>query len=178
MLVYLIGMPGAGKSTLGPVLAAQLNCKFLDLDAAIEEKAGRTIPQIFEAKGEAYFRKLESEVLKTVSFSGEKRVIAAGGGTPCFHDNMVFMNTHGITVYLKTSPEILAERLLQTNLTNRPLLKNKNKVLIFIFLIETLNLRDTFYELAGIIFESVSPLPDQVQELAEIISRLQAKPDR
>src|SRR5690606_5400547 len=103
-------------------LAAQLNRKFLDLDAVIEETSGQKIPQIFAEKGENYFRNLETEVLKTVSFSPEKLVIATGGGTPCFHENITFMNARGLTIYLKTTPAILAERLWQTDLMSRPLL--------------------------------------------------------
>ncbi|MFC5271264.1 shikimate kinase [Adhaeribacter terreus] len=154
MHIYLIGMPGAGKSTLGRALAAHLNRKFIDLDKVIEENSGQTIPGIFEEKGERYFRELEAEALKTVSFSGEKLMIATGGGTPCFYENMAFMNTHGLTIYLKTSPEILADRLIQTDLAERPLLKNKSKSLIINYLQETLHKRATFYGQAGIIFES------------------------
>jgi shikimate kinase len=171
MHVYLIGMPGAGKSTLGPLLAAQLDRKFLDLDAAIEEASGQTIPQIFTEKGEPYFRELEAETLKTVSFSSQKLVIATGGGTPCFHDNLAFMHAHGLTIYLKTPPEMLAERLLKTDLENRPLLKGESKQFIIKYLQETLLVRATFYEQAGIIFEGPAQHASEVQALATAIKR-------
>lgn len=167
-------MPGAGKTTLGRALAAQLNRKFVDLDAAIEAKAGLTIPQLFEEKGETYFRELEAETLKTVSFSAEKLVVATGGGTPCFHQNMAFMNAHGLTVYLKVSPEVLAERLWQTELAKRPLLKNKSKPLIVNYLQETLQKRVTFYKQAGIIFESrckPASIADETAALLALITR-------
>ncbi|MBK0403304.1 shikimate kinase [Adhaeribacter sp. BT258] len=174
MHIYLIGMPGAGKTTLGRNLAAQLGRTFLDLDEAIEEAAGKTIPQIFEEKGEAYFRELEAETLKTVSFSAEKLVVATGGGTPCFHQNMAFMHAHGLTVYLKVSPEVLAERLLASDLSARPLLKNKTKPLVMKYLRETLRERATFYEQAGIIFENPSVQLTAGASLAAFINRYES----
>lgn len=172
MKVFLIGMPGAGKSTLGRELAAVLACPFLDLDAEIERIAGLSIPQIFSQYGEEYFRELESNILKTVSFSAEKAVIATGGGTPCFHNNLEFMNAHGLTVYLKTDPEVLANRLLKTDLTSRPLFQGKTKDDIRHFLAETLAKRATFYAQAGIVFESLSLASDTVA-LAQLIREAQ-----
>jgi len=163
MHIYLIGMPGAGKSTLGPALATQLGRKFLDLDIEIEKATGQTISRIFEKYGEA-------ESLKMVSLSNENLVIATGGGTPCFHDNLAFMNAKGTTVYLKVLPEILTERLLQTDLTNRPLFKGKNKPLVLRYLQETLRMRATFYEQAGIIFESRSNPASIAEETAALLA--------
>ncbi len=111
MHVYLIGMPGAGKSTVGKALAAKLNRPFLDLDAEIEKMAGQTIPEIFEKLGEVYFRNLETKALIEISSSEEKLIIATGGGTPCFADNLQFMQLKGKVLYLKASPEMLTERL-------------------------------------------------------------------
>ena len=154
MHVYLIGMPGAGKSTVGKVLAEKLGRTFVDLDAAIANMAGFTISEIFEKSGENYFRKIESEALKTVSSLGEKLVIATGGGTPCFHDNLAFMKIKGHVLYLKTTPEILAERLLTLPLNSRPLLKEKSKSQLLAYLNQTLTTRSPFYEKAGIIIET------------------------
>ena len=154
MNVYLIGMPGAGKSTVGKVLAHKLGRNFVDLDIAIEKMAGLSIPEIFEKHGETYFRQLESEALKTVSFSTEKLVVATGGGTPCFFDNLAFMQTQGLVLYLKVSPETLAERLLALTLNSRPLLKEKSKSQLLMYLNQTLVARSPFYEKAGIILEA------------------------
>ena len=173
MHVYLIGMPGAGKTTMGKALAAQLNRKLIDLDVAIEEYSGLSISRLFEEKGEAYFRELESETLKTVSFSAEKLVVATGGGTPCFQDNMAFMQRQGLIVYLKAAPETLAERLLLTDLASRPLIKNKSKPVVLSYLRETLAGRGTFYEQAGIIFESRWFRDAAVKDLAELIERFE-----
>lgn len=170
MKVFLIGMPGAGKSTLGRKLAAELNLPFFDLDTEIAKAANSTIPEIFRKNGEAYFRKLESEVLKTVVFSAENLVIATGGGTPCFHNNLKFMNEKGLTVYLKASLATLTNRLLKSGLTGRPLFQNKTKDDLCQFLVATLAKRVTFYTQAGIIFESLPLTPDTVA-LAEIIRK-------
>lgn len=169
MHVYLIGMPGAGKSTVGKKLAEALGRTFADLDIVIAKMAGFTIPEIFEKHGEDYFRKLESEALKTVSFSAEKLVIATGGGTPCFFDNLVFMQTQGLVLYLKTSPEILAERLLALPLNSRPLLKEKSNSQLFIYLNQTLTARAPFYEKAGIILEATTVAETVAASFQQII---------
>jgi shikimate kinase len=168
MKVYLIGMPGAGKSTLGRKLATLLNYPFFDLDLEIEKLAGKSISQIFRQHGEVYFRELESNILKTVSFSAGKVVIATGGGTPCFHNNMEFMKEQGLTVYLKATPLILANRLIKTDLVNRPLFQERTKDDLRHFLVETLADRATFYAQAGIVFESRS-LDSDAAALAHII---------
>src|SRR5688572_23576380 len=172
MKVFLIGMPGAGKSTLGRELAVLLNYPYFDLDAEIEQSAGISIPEIFSQFGEEYFRELESNILKKVSFSAEKAVIATGGGTPCFHNNLEFMNAHGLTVYLKAGPQILANRLVKTDLTNRPLFQGKTKDDLHHFLAETLAKRATFYAQAGIVFESLS-LASDAAALAQMIREAQ-----
>jgi len=169
MHVYLIGMPGAGKSTVGKVLAEKLGRTFVDLDAAIEKMAGKSIPEIFEKFGENYFREIENEALKTVSFSEEKLVIATGGGTPCFHDNLDVMKNHGQVLYLKVTPEILAERLLTLPLNSRPLLKEKSKSQLLSYLNQTLTARAPFYEKAGIILEAAAVADTVAASLQKII---------
>ncbi|KAA9340318.1 shikimate kinase [Adhaeribacter soli] len=173
MHIYLIGMPGAGKTTLGRQLAATLNLPFIDLDEAIEKQAGLTIPQLFEQKGEAYFRQLESEVLKTVSDSAERLVIATGGGTPCFSDNMAFMNKNGTTVYLRTEPDVLVQRLLNQELSQRPLLKGKSETELLAYLTQTITARQPFYLQAGIIFEARDNM-QAVAQLSAFISRFES----
>jgi len=169
MHVYLIGMPGAGKSTVGKVLAEKLGRTFVDLDAAIEKMAGQIISEIFEKFGENYFRQLESEALKTVSFSEEKLVIATGGGTPCFHDNLDIMKKHGQVLYLKVTPEILAERLMALPLNSRPLLKEKSKSQLLSYLNQTLTTRSPFYEKAGIILEAATVAETVAASLQKLI---------
>ncbi|MEP2025618.1 shikimate kinase, partial [Reichenbachiella sp.] len=93
--IFLIGMPGSGKSTLGKELAEKLGRNFFDLDAEIERMAGWVIPDIFAQVGEDYFRELENSVLLMLIRLNEPAVIATGGGAPCFYDNIDQMNLAG-----------------------------------------------------------------------------------
>ena len=115
---------GAGKSTLGRQLAQQLGMTFLDLDDLIEEQVGMSINEIFERKGEAWFREMERMLLQSLIFlpAGEY-LIATGGGTPCYQDNMQWMKTHGSVYYLKVAVEELSKRLHQQRAA-RPLLRD------------------------------------------------------
>ena len=122
--IYLVGLPGSGKTTLGKQLAEKLGYRFIDLDEAIVEEAGKTIPEIFSHQGEGNFRIMEREVLHDISAIQDGFVMATGGGAPCFHFNMDFMNDHGITVYLDVSPGDLALRLMEEGLEKRPLFKS------------------------------------------------------
>ncbi len=123
--IYLLGLPGSGKSTLGKQLALALNYDFVDLDAAIEVHERKLIPTIFEENGESYFRELERTVLlNTVNFS--KTVISCGGGTPCFFNNMDWMNTQGATVFLDVSVDEILSRLSSQQHRDRPLLKDSS----------------------------------------------------
>src|SRR5579859_2734142 len=100
MKIFLIGLPGSGKTTMGKSLADALRLPFADLDVEIEKSEGLTVPQIFEKRGEDYFRAAESELLKKFTSSSGHFVMAAGGGAPCFNRNMTAMNQSGITVFL------------------------------------------------------------------------------
>ncbi|MDX2001328.1 MAG: shikimate kinase [Chitinophagales bacterium] len=120
---YLIGMPGSGKTTLGRQAAQQLNMQFVDLDKEIESNEQRTIADIFEQDGEVYFRKLESEYLERIKSISQSKIVATGGGTPCFHHNMQVMLQSGVTVFLDVPPSLLVERL-NAVAPVRPLLKS------------------------------------------------------
>lgn len=115
-------MPGSGKSTVGRLVAKELNYHFIDLDLEIERKEGATIEAVFELKGEAYFRQVEAQVLSDVVEVDGDVLIATGGGAPCFYDGLALMNKVGKTVFINVSPQILIQRL-QTD-TTRPLLKD------------------------------------------------------
>ena len=122
--IFLVGYMGAGKTTLGKLLADKLNLEFIDLDHYIENRYHKTVGSIFAEKGEGEFRLIESNMLHEVG-EFENVLIATGGGTPCFHDNMEYMNKQGITVYLKTTPEVLHRRLRIAK-GKRPLLRGKS----------------------------------------------------
>jgi shikimate kinase len=119
--IYLIGMPGSGKSTVGKKLASKLNYSFLDFDGEIERKEGATIEAIFSLKGEPYFRQIEAQILSKVSERQKSLVVATGGGTPCYYNGLELMNSTGVTVFINVSPDVLIQRLKSD--TSRPLLK-------------------------------------------------------
>ena len=116
---------GAGKTTVGKALSKELNIPFYDLDWYIESRRRKTVPQLFAEVGEAGFREIERSMLHEVA-EFEDVIISCGGGTPCFFDNMAYMNQQGQVVYLQASPEVLHGHLLMGK-TERPLLKNKSK---------------------------------------------------
>ncbi|MDW3212296.1 MAG: shikimate kinase [Reichenbachiella sp.] len=118
--IFLVGMPGSGKSSLGKQLAEKLNRNFFDLDAEIERMAGWVIPDIFEQVGEDYFRELENSVLLMLIRLNEPAVIATGGGAPCFYDNMDQMNSAGATIFIDTPMDTIVERVKKEKST-RPL---------------------------------------------------------
>ena len=99
MKIFLIGLPGSGKSTIGKSLALELSYPFIDLDLDIEKAEGRTIKQIFKQMHEGYFRQLESKALKKYCQSQDSFVMATGGGAPCFFDNMEQINQAGKSVF-------------------------------------------------------------------------------
>jgi len=120
--LFLLGMMGSGKTYWVKKLSKKLKTGGYDLDFLIESHEERTIAEIFAEDGEEYFRKSESKILR---WFGEKKsfVMAAGGGTPCFHDNMEWMNKQGITVWIDEPIETLVERL-KPEKEHRPLIKN------------------------------------------------------
>lgn len=144
MRIYLTGFMGAGKTSIGRELAARLEMPFLDLDDWIEQNEGLTITEIFTEKGELEFRKIEAKWLReTAAF--EKAIIASGGGTPCFFDNMTWMNDHGFTVFIQVSAEVLASRL-RTEKEKRPLLAGLSDKELASFVNSKLSERLMFYE--------------------------------
>lgn len=109
--VFLIGYMGCGKTTLGEVLARQMQLRFIDLDEYIEARSGKSVVEIFDEMGENRFRELETAALQEVA-SMTDVIVSCGGGTPCHGDNMALMNASGVTVWLTTSPERITARLL------------------------------------------------------------------
>jgi len=121
MKIFLIGLPGSGKTTLGRQLAEKLNLTFVDLDLEIEKKEGKTVQEIFAKKKENYFREIESKTLKDFCLSKNDFVMSTGGGAPCFYDNITLMNQSGTTIFLDVPASEIARRLEETNLNERPL---------------------------------------------------------
>ena len=152
MIIYLIGYMCSGKTTLGTLMKEIAGVKFTDLDQYIEAKEGCSINEIFSRKGEEEFRKIERATLKEVT---EKvgGVIATGGGTPCFFDNMEYMKENGKVIYLNCSRQELLERLKIYKAT-RPLLKDKNDDELKEFIESSLPKRAPFYNNASIVIDA------------------------
>lgn len=141
--IIFVGYMGAGKTTVGKVFAKELCLQFYDLDWYIESRMHRTIPQLFAERGEEGFRKIEHNLLHEVA-EFEDVVISCGGGTPCFFDNMDYMNSQSETVYLKAEPEVLYAHL-KMGKVERPLLKNKTPEEMQEFIKEQLAQREEHY---------------------------------
>ncbi len=120
-MIFIVGMPAAGKSFFGEMLAKKISCEFIDLDAQIEAEHATTIPQLFEKIGETGFRAIERDELRKFT-KKTPIVLATGGGTPCFYENMAFMLENGTVIWLNTPKDIVVQRLLLNE--NRPLLQN------------------------------------------------------
>ena len=125
-----------------------MNISFIDLDSKIEESEGKPVYQIFKEKGEEYFRNLEAGELRKTSRI-RNAVIATGGGAPCFHNNMEWMNENGTTVYLLAEPGELYHRLLKERET-RPLLTHLGDVALFDFITSSIAYREPYYAQAAI----------------------------
>lgn len=169
--VYLIGYMGAGKTTVGKAMERHTGLSFIDLDYYIEGRFRKTIRQLFAEKGEEAFRDIERRMLHEVS-EFEDVVISCGGGTPCFFDNMAYMNQCGQTIYLKVTVQELAARLEICKHT-RPVLKDRSGEELKQFIAENLKAREPFYEQAQVIFnaEEMTTQAD-VEKIVEQLSAL------
>ena len=151
MILVFLGYMASGKSTVGKHVAEILNYSFIDLDFYIEEKEKMKVKDIFETKGEIYFRKIEHTYLKDIINEQKNCVLSLGGGTPCFYDSVDWLNTinNVITIYLKASIDVITTRLV--NDTIRPLISHlKSKEEIKEFIAKHLFERSFFYNKAQI----------------------------
>lgn len=168
--IFLTGYMGSGKTTLGRALAADLNVQFIDLDHYIEQRYRKTIAQLFAEKGEEGFREIERRMLHEAG-EFEDVIISTGGGTPCFFDNIEFMNAQGTTIYLDVPVERLFIRLCIAR-SKRPLIKDKSDEELRAFIIEQLEKRAPHYSKAQYSFKA-DRLEDtlQVKESVEAFRR-------
>lgn len=165
--ILLTGYMGAGKTTLGRALAERLGMTFIDLDQYIEQRFRKSISQIFAEKGEEGFRDIERRMLHEVA-EFEDVIISTGGGTPCFFDNIDFMNSKGITVYLKVPVERLFIRLSIAH-RQRPLIKDKNDEELRAFIAEQLAKREPHYSKAQYSF-----VADRLEDKEQIRESVEA----
>lgn len=150
--IFLVGYMGAGKTTIGKVLSKFIGLTFIDLDYYIEGRFRKTVAQLFAERGEEGFRSIERNMLHEVA-EFEDVLVSTGGGTPCFFDNMEFMNQQGTTIYLQVSVDELASRLELCKHT-RPVLKNRTGDELKAFVAESLSGRLPFYQKATIVFDA------------------------
>ena len=149
-MVYM----GSGKSSLGKRLSRKLGFDFIDLDMLIEERSNMSIEQIFKEKGEEEFRLLEQQALHSC-FKLQHVVIALGGGTPCFFDNIKLIQQNGVGVYLKMSASALASRLKNAK-SIRPLIAGMNEIEVLEFIQQQLGEREKYYLRAQLIVNGLS----------------------
>lgn len=144
--IIFIGYMGSGKTTVGKALSKALDIPFYDLDWYIETRRRKKISEIFAEHGEEGFRQIEYNMLHEVA-EFEDVIISCGGGTPCFFDNIDYLNRQGDVVWLKATPEVLYQHLLMSK-GDRPLLKGKSPEELITFIREQLSVREPFYQKA------------------------------
>ena len=168
--IVLLGYMASGKSEIGKLVSKKMNLPFFDLDYLIENELSKSINQIFEDKGEIFFRKKEHEVFVAKINSDESYVLSLGGGTPCYANNHELLKNDGITsIYLKASIATLAERL-KRNTTKRPLLQNLSEAELSDYIAKHLFDRSFYYNQAKftITVDGKSPL-EIVAEIEKIL---------
>ena len=166
-LIALIGFMGAGKTTVGRILAARLGYEFIDTDDVIVQRAGAPIAEIFRARGEADFRRLEAEAL--ASLAGRTRaVVAAGGGAPAQAANRQFFASQAVTFHLRVSLPHARDRATSAQGAVRPLLSQGDTAVQQLY-----DSRRPMYEELGKPVETDGRSP---AEVAEMIVRLLSDP--
>lgn len=143
-LFFLIGSMGCGKSFWADILSKEKGFHFIDLDKVIEAEANDTIANIFKTKGEAFFRSIETIQLEKIISNNDDTIIATGGGTACFNDNLKLMNSNGVTIWLNESIENIVERITPYKLT-RPLIASIDNEQIYTYINSLLKDRIAYY---------------------------------
>lgn len=163
MELFIIGFTGSGKSTFGRLLAKKLGYKFLDLDKLIKEREGQTVQELYKNRGNEAFRAVESDVLKSLTGLDDDVVVATGGGAPCYHDNMLWMNQQGVTIYLQASAPLLVGRLRQFQ-NKRPIVQFDSDEELKNSISNRLEERRPYYEKAQLFLDAARPDPDEVKK--------------
>ncbi len=166
--IILIGYMGAGKTTIGRALAKELGLSFYDLDWYIENRRHKKVAQIFAEQGEEGFRQIEHNMLHEVA-EFEDIILSCGGGTPCFFDNIDYMNSLAQVVYLRCEPEVLHRHLLMGKV-ERPLLKGKSPDELIGFIREQLATREPYYNKAQ--YQLDVSLMDNFEKIKTTVDKL------
>ncbi len=167
--IFLVGYMAAGKTSIGKMLSKALQVDFIDTDKLIERKENLTVDVIFEEYGDTYFREQEAEIVLTHDFG--KAVVSTGGGLPCFNDNMSKLLVQGTTIYLKAGVDTIINRLLKTDISTRPLLKNVAREELFSNITMKLKERSFYYEQAQYVIETDEKSEELiVKEIIDLLS--------
>ncbi|MGD1320499.1 shikimate kinase [Chryseobacterium sp. 2R14A] len=167
MVISLIGYMGSGKSHISKILSDKINFKLIDLDKEISWRNKLTIPEIFEKKGEIYFRKLERETLEEILATQENIVLSLGGGTPVYYNNMEIINHNSKSIFLRASISTLVERLSKQK-EKRPLIAKITDEDLPEFIAKHLFERNIFYSKAQFSISTDNKTPeDIVKEITE-----------
>ena len=150
--IFLLGFMGTGKTAWGSRWSQRFNMPFIDLDELIEQDTGKSVVDIFEKDGEDFFRVKEAELLRNKCIA-DGHIIACGGGTPCFYDNMQWMNEQGFTVCLTASAPYILKNVLEEK-EKRPLVKNINEAELLFFIEQKLKERVSFYNMAKLVLDA------------------------
>ena len=173
--IYLIGYMAAGKTTVGRLLAERLGWRFVDLDEAFAEIHSQTPAEYIREHGIEAFRYKEKYVLEDLAeLPIEKVIYATGGGYPCWEDNMECLKELGTSIYLKWKPEHLAQRLMLTDLSTRPVLQGRTEEELLAFITPQLQAREPFYMMADYVIEAPvkAIAAEDDQHIADLLYRL------
>lgn len=160
---------GSGKTHVSKILSDKINFKLFDLDKEISRRNKSTIPEIFQKRGEIYFRKLEREVLEEILATQENTILSLGGGTPVYYNNMEIINSNSTSVFLRTSINTLVERLSKQK-EKRPLIANISNEDLPEFIAKHLFERNVYYNRAQYSISTDSKTPEEI--LQEIIEKI------
>ena len=169
--IVLVGYMGTGKTSIGKKLAKELMIPFIDLDHYIEQKENKTINQLFKSKGELFFRKKEKAYLEALLNNTKSFVLATGGGTPCYYNNMKIITDNTISIFINTPLNKLVARL-QKDKAERPLINHLNNEDLTEFIAKHLFERNQFYQQAMINYNNTTSINTIVTDLAKQITTI------
>lgn len=163
MRIFMLGFMGCGKSHWGSELSKKLSLPFFDLDQKIEEKEEKAVADIFSEQGEEHFRILEKEMLHLLTESHDSFVMACGGGTPCFYNNIDYIKKSGISIWINCSIQCLHSRLVKEK-EKRPLINELTDEQLRSFIIKKYGDRKIYYSQASIILNEDNVTLDKLLE--------------
>lgn len=166
MHIFLLGFMGSGKSHWGRLWAAAHNFNFIDLDEELEKQEQKTVAEIFETRGEDYFRQKETILLRSLTAQSNS-IVSCGGGTPCFFDNMAWMNKNGLTIFLEATTQFILKNI-KNEKDKRPLIKDKDDAEIIFFIEQKLKERQPYYSKAKIIFPAEDLNIDSIKKVINL----------